>query len=226
MEVRGFSPLGAVMLASQLHRSLSIPREAAVFLPLPLSRDRMPTCTAFRTTWLASSLSALRERDLMDRYFQHLPGHLHASITGSVAGQWAPLELAEAHYAACDQLDLPDSELAAIGASVTRRVHGSVLSTAVKLAKQSGVTPWAAFSQFERLWSRVFDGGGVCVYQLGPKDSLVEVVGWPLARFRYVQHSMPAVVQATIELFCRRAFSVYLHNLSDQTSLVVHTSWV
>jgi hypothetical protein len=214
------------MLPSQLHRTLQIPHDAVVFLPLAAPRDQLGDCRAFRTTWLASSLSALRDRNLMDSYLQLLPRSLHADVMGSVAGQWAPIELALAHYTACDQLDLPEAELLAIGAAVTKRVHGSVLNTAVKLAKQSGVTPWVVLSQLARLWDRIWAGGGVCVYQLGPKDALVQVVGWQVARFRYVQRSMPGVIQATIELFCRRAFATHLHNLSNESTLVLHTSWV
>ena len=38
------------------------------------------------------------------------------------------------------------------------------------------------FGQIDRLWNRIWIGGGVCVYRTGPKDALVEVVRWPSGR--------------------------------------------
>ncbi|HEY6877967.1 MAG TPA: hypothetical protein VI299_08100 [Polyangiales bacterium] len=179
----------------------------------------------FRTTWLASSLTALRERSLFSAYLGHLPRDYHDLIVGSIAGQWAPIEVARQHYDACDQLGLDKETLEQIGVSVTQRVHGTALSTVVKLAKQGGVNPWVGLAQLNRLWGRVWDGGGVGVYRVGPKDAVVEIAAWPLADISYLRDTMPSVVRAMVELFCRRAYSHLHRPLCSRQSLGIHISW-
>jgi hypothetical protein len=211
---------------SQEVRVARLPPEAEVFLPLPSGRNGVLPATSFRTTWLASSLTALRERQMMDAYLAQLPREHHDIILGNVVGQWAPIEVARQHYAACDKLALSPGDLEQIGMSVTRRVHGSALSTVLTLAKQSGVTPWTACAQLNRLWSRIWLGGGVCVYKLGPKDAVIEITSWPLAKIAYLRNTMPSVVRAMIELFCRRAYCTLYGSLCTGHSLGVHASWV
>lgn len=193
----------------------------SVFLELPKPRSALPEATSFRTTWLASSLTAIRNRDLIDRYRAALDPAFHEIILGSVAGQWAPVEVAHRHYEACDKLGLAPPELRVIGGEVTQRVHGSILSTFVKLAKESGVTPWNALGQLNRLWAKIWEGGGVCVYQVGPKDAIVEIAGWPFANVAYIQGSMPGVIEGMLSLFCRRVYARCLTDLSGGTSLLV-----
>src|SRR3954470_3313458 len=93
---------------------VAAPKEAPV--PAPLVRE----ATQFRSTWLTSSLRALRERQLLDPYFAHLPRSLHETVRASVAGTWLPIDVALAHYEACDSLKLPLSEQLAMGREVTR----------------------------------------------------------------------------------------------------------
>ncbi len=210
------------------HRNDADPRRTpgtTVFLDFPVPRQRLATATQFRTTWLASSLAAIRKRNLMERYRAALDPRYYEIILETVAGQWAPIEVALAHYDACDHLGLTSVELVTIGREVSERVHGSMLATVVKLAKQSGVTPWSAMSQFNRLWEKIFDGGGVCVYQSGHKDAVIEIAGWPLANKRYVRGSMPGVVEGMLTLFCRRAFVRFLPRESDDLTAVLRAQW-
>ena len=197
-----------------------------IYLALHRPLERLPMATDFRTTWLASSLAALRNRGLLEQYTQHLAEEYHDVVLHSVAGQWAPIEVADAHYAACDALNLPVEELSKIGAEVTQRVHGSILSTFVKLAKQSGVSPWTVLGQLDRLWDKIWVGGGVRVYRTGRKDALVEIVRWPLAGKRYLRETMPSVIQAIMLLFCRKAYAHLESGLSNRDTLCVSASWV
>src|SRR4051794_38761473 len=58
------------------------PPSGRVARPLASSaRDGVPVATRFRSTWLGSSLAALRERGLMDRYLGVLPEPYHAVVT-------------------------------------------------------------------------------------------------------------------------------------------------
>jgi hypothetical protein len=196
--------------------------EAEIILPFP---NPLQDATAFRSTWLRSSLDGLRELDLYDAYVERLPRAYHDTIMLGVAGAWLPLEVATAHYAAFESLELSALQIQAMGRAVTNRARGTAFSTLVGLVKQSGATPWHAMMQFNRLWARVWLGGGVCVTKLGPKDAVIELGGWPLAKFSYVHHVMPYIAQAMLEVFCRRAFT-RAGPTNRMKAVAVLASWV
>ena len=201
-------------------------RDEQAFLALPMPRERLPRATMIRSTWIGSSLQALRERQLYDRYLEHLPREYHAPILESVAGSWLPMSLGVAHYRACDALGLSKRESWDIGVQVTRKVHGTSLGLAIRLAKQTGVTPWTVLAQLGRLWDRVYQGGGVSVFKNGPKEAVVEIVGWPLSPIPYVRQSMPAVVHGIIEMFCTKVFTSDVPGLASTSSLGLKLQWV
>src|SRR5271165_4823087 len=92
---------------------LARPEEAIV--PFDTPRSEVPPVTSFRSTWLVSSVAAVRSRGLFERYLEGLPLRYHEVISGSVAGVWLPVEVAVAHYEACETLKLPPEEQLAIG---------------------------------------------------------------------------------------------------------------
>ncbi len=175
---------------------------------------------------MGSSLQAVRDRKLFDRYRELLPREYHAAILDSVAGVWLPMEVGVAHYRACDQLGLSKRETWDIGVQVTRRVHGTTLGLAVRLAKQTGVTPWTILAQLGRLWERIYMGGGVAVYKRGPKEAVIDIVGWPLAPIGYVHQTMPAVVLGIVEMFCQKAYISDVPSLYSKTTVGLKAQWV
>ncbi len=197
-----------------------------VHLPFPAaSRAQVPVATRFRSTWLTSSLLAIRERQRLDEYFSLLPEEHHRVIQNSVAGSWLPVDVAVAHYAACDRLNFSHRDLYAIGRDVNTQTNASVLKMLVKLATGAGVTPWTAFSQFNRLWDRVWVGGGVGVYKIGPKEARLEIVSWPLAGSTYVRHAMRGVSAGMLELFCTKAYVKELPALCTSMTLGYRCAW-
>lgn len=195
------------------------------FVSFTAPRWKVAPATHFRSTWLSSSLNALRERRLFDRYFGLLPEEHRAPILESVAGVWLPVEVCLAHYRACDALDLSRREAWDIGLEVTRKVHGTSLALAFRLAKQAGVTPWSILSQVPRLWERVWRGGGIAVHKRGPKDAILEVIQWRAAAIPYVRHSLPAVVEGVVELFCTKAYVNDVSSLTSDTSIGLRLQW-
>jgi len=212
----------AVVGASPLSAKLS---RQDVFLPLPAPRERLSPATAFRSTWLHSSIVALRERGLLEGYLRELPPALHETVTLTVAGVWLPIDVAIAHYWAIDRLGLSRAEASVIGLDVTRKAHGTMLGMVLRRAKQSGVTPWTVLGEVHRLWERVFKGAGVAVYQRGPKDALIEIVHWPCAEVPYVRAGMPAVARAVLELFCTKAVASPYAPFGSKTSLGIKVAW-
>src|SRR5262249_36050883 len=150
-------------------------------LALPAPVEEIALVRQVRGSLIASSLTTVRERGLLQAYTAALPLEHHASIFGGTAAQWVPTPIAMAHYRALDALGLPSSEVFEMGRSVAGRVQGTVLATAARMAKSSGVTPWLPLSTLNRLWARLFDGGAVAVYKLGPKEARIDIVRVPFA---------------------------------------------
>ncbi|GAC1364669.1 MAG: hypothetical protein NVSMB47_16180 [Polyangiales bacterium] len=196
-----------------------------VVIPFSLPAARLRPVGEVRTTLITSSLQSLRERRYLDAYCAALPPELHDSILTTVAGAWMPIATACAHYAACDALQLSDLEREAIGAEVGTRVSGTFLGTLVRGARGAGLTPWLGFQQYARLWGRIFRGGDVAVFKIGPKDARLEVLGLPLARYHYFRAGFRGVNRATCALFAETVFVHQVPRLCTDSSLGFKISW-
>jgi hypothetical protein len=188
-------------------------------------RTTVPVATRFRSTWLSSSVRALRARNLFDAYLAHLPAQHHDAILNTVVGVWLPVKVAEAHYDACDKLKLPVQELVAIGSEVSLHAQGIVFATALNLAKGAGVTPWQVLPRLPEVWYRIWIGGGVAVYKLGPKDARLEVGGWTCASTTYCRIAMRGVLQGLTEIFCERAYVREVPALCSKLTLGYRIAW-
>ncbi len=199
--------------------------ESEPIVSFGVARDAVASVSQFRSAWLHSSIRSLRSQGLLDRYLALLPTTLHDAILGAPLGVWLPGHLSEAHYAACEKLELPASVQIAIGAEVAERVHGTILSIAVKLAHEAGATPWTVLSQFGKLWGYIWVGGAVGVFKLGPKEARLEVIGWPCAKFDYCKNGILGVSQGLIQLFCRKVYVREVPRLCTTTSLGYRIAW-
>lgn len=230
--LRGMAPgWGAFLWFSHrdkaVHLIVVTPSSAeSVLVPFPGgNRARVPMATQFRSTWLSSSLRSLRERELLDTYLGHLPPRYHESVLAPVAGLWLPIEVAVAHYKACDALALSSVDVLAIGREATNRVHGTILSTFVRLARNAGITPWMALPRMQELWARIWMGGGVSVIKLGPKEARIEIAGWPCAASPYCRIALRGVLPGIVDLFCMKSYARDLPKLATETTLGYVLSW-
>ncbi len=201
----------------------STPEE--VFLPLPVPRDRVAPTTQFRSTWLVSSIDTLNTFRLLDRYFELLPREHEPAIRSLIAGAWSPIELAVAHYETCDRLGLTPGEQLQIARDVTARLQSNLLSFATSLARGAGATPWTALNHLQRLWERMFVGGGCTVYKLGPKEARIEMLRCELAHVGYFRAGLRGVFLGLGEMFAR---TVYINEIAtrDRDTILFRGSWV
>jgi hypothetical protein len=197
-------------------------REPVVTLRHP--RGQAPPVTRVRSALLLSSVSSLRSRGLFDRYLEKLPRQLHRTVLDTVSGTWVDLELAAAHYRACDALNLSVQEQVAMGESVGDAVNGTFMRTVFHLARTAGITPWAALKQYTKLWERIFDGGDVEVDKLGPKEALVQMHGLPLFSIPYIRVAVRGMHQTGFTLFCTKCYMTDLG--STPTSHAYRAAWV
>jgi len=177
-----------------------------VIVPFEPARERIAPARAYRSTWLLSSMQALRDRGHIDSYFAALPAQHHEEIRSMVAGVWQPLEIARAHYLACEALQLGMQEQIALGHAVSDKAQGTMLGHVVRMAKAAGVTPWTVLPQYSRLYQRGVQGGAVAVFKLGPKDARIEIVQCELFDIPYFRTAFRGVLQGIAGLFCRTSF--------------------
>lgn len=202
--------------------------EHEIFLPFPTPLARMETVSEVRSTLIASSLQALKTRDLLERYTELLPVEHHETILHCIAGQWFPLTIAFAHYHACDKLGLTLEQQKEIGSDVSRRIHETFLGVVVQMAKGVGVTPWTVLGRGNQLFSRIARGGGLQVTKLGPKDAQIEIGRLPLLEVPYFRTACQGIYQVAIGMFAERAHVRFVAAQSrvpgELTTL--HVSWV
>jgi hypothetical protein len=199
------------------------PQDEDLVVPFPHPRERLPLPKHVRSTLIASSLRALRERNLIDAYTEALDPEWKRSILDTVAGLWMPIDAGLAHYRACDALSLSSLEIMSMGRDVGDRLNGTFLGTMIRAARSAGVTPWAGFPYTMKLYERLFDGGGCSVAKVGPKDARMEVASNPMVNIPYFRNAMRGVWQVGVELFCQKAYVVEIGR--TETSYKVKVSW-
>jgi hypothetical protein len=181
--------------------------------------------TEFKSTLLVSSLQSLRERSLFDRYRTFLSPADAESIPLTVAGLWIPIDVAVAHYTAMTSLRLTHAECAAAGAVVGEKIQATLLGTVARLARTGGVTPWTVLAQFQRLFERIFKGGGTRVIKQGPKEARIDIRGLPLAAFPCFRAGFQGMIKSGGELFCARAYVSEVPRLCTDTTIGFRCAW-
>ena len=152
-----------------------MPEELFLAPPSPLE-----VTSQIRSTWVLASLQTIRDKGHGDAYLEHLPREHHDTITLGVASQWFPLDVVTAHYRACDALGFTPEQQVTFGREVSVKMQRTILGTAVRMAKNAGVTPWTIYKQLDRFWQRIAVGGGIAVHKLGPKEARAELLQCPL----------------------------------------------
>jgi hypothetical protein len=194
---------------------LTIVRETIV--PLPAPPDLIVPAKAIRSTTIISSFAALRALRVTDAYFAVLPAEHRPTIVGAVAGQWLPMDVGIAHYAAVESLGLSSEQARDNGRRVAERVQNSYFATLIR-PLGAGITPWSVLPRAPSLLARLVDGGACAVYRQGPKEAHIEIHGVPLARFAYVRLGWAGMFEGTLELIAKK---VYARDVSTPSPLPV-----
>jgi hypothetical protein len=199
-------------------------KEYVAVYPLPPTLVR--SVVSGRSTLLCSGIASFRSRGLLDRYLAGLPDSLREEMANLIAGVWLPVSTVNAHFAAAEQLGLSAEEAFAIGVESGTRTQQTVLKTLTRLAAGAGADPWTALGQYGRLWSRVFDGGGVVIRRLGRKEALVTLSELPFARFEYFRHAFRGSNHAGLSPFARTLYVREHPALRSVNGFALRLSWV
>ncbi|HKO49047.1 MAG TPA: hypothetical protein VJV79_15050 [Polyangiaceae bacterium] len=198
-----------------------------IVCPFPGPPEAIGELSRVRGTLIASSIQALRARGLFERYSELLTDSHRDRVLNSVAGEWLTLELALAHYSACDALGLSVEDQIGMGRDVSRRTHETFLGLIVKMARGVGVTPWVVFPKINSLYTRIFRGGGIQITRLGSKHAEVRTLGLTPLDLEYFRNAYLGMYEAGVGLF---ASSVQVRPLSLAPSppskdFVLHVAW-
>lgn len=187
-----------------------------------------PVMRNVRGSLIASSLQTLRELGFYDAYVKHLPEQYREVVLFGVASSWLPLAAAEAHYQACDDLELDDAQIIMIGEAVSKRIMGTFLGTMLRTGRNFGATPtpWLVLCQYHRVCERILDGGKFMVTELGPKDAVVQTRGLPLFRSRYFRTATLGMFRGGVGVFAKSCFAREVPERSSRDMLTVSLRWV
>jgi len=183
--------------------------------------------THVRSTLLQSSLATLRRTGLIDRWRTLISPQLARELEETLGPSWVDVELAVAHYAACDGLGLSTSEIDAIGQQVGDHLQNVLVSLSARTARAAGLDVRHAVMAFEKLFGRVFQGGSLGVFQTGPKDLLVELKGVRLTSSYYFRTAYLGHLRSAAKFVGTRAFyakPARLDPVSD--TFIVSVAWV
>jgi len=133
--------------------------------------------------------------------------------------------VAVAHYAAIDALAISPRTAFEMGRDIQTHAQSVIAQLTLRATKSAGVTPWTIFRHFRVLWDRTWSGGDFAIYRSGPKEAELVIVGWSIAPFTYVRHSMRGALQGTTELFCEKMYVRELPQRSAGTSLGYRFAW-
>ncbi|MFT3927488.1 MAG: hypothetical protein QM778_33450 [Myxococcales bacterium] len=193
---------------------------------IPHRRPIQPT-SGVRSTLVQSSLATLKTLGHYELYLELLNPVHRDTILSSIAASWLPLDVALAHYQACDDLRLTDSQLVAIGEAVGDRMQGSFMETLTRAARGMGVTPWLLLKRFDVLWDRLLQGGSIELTKVGPKDLTIEIRHASLPRYAYFRTAFCGVVRAGYKYVGVRAAYVRVADWNEaQDRFLMRAAWV
>jgi hypothetical protein len=193
-----------------------------VILPFPA---RIEAVRGIRSTVIVGSFAVLREHGLFDAYARALPPEARELLVHVVVGAWIPVDLGMVHYAACDALELPPDTIALMGRGVFDKIRGTLLGTTVRMAKEAGVTPWTVLPHLQRFWDRAYQGGGLSVTKMGPKEARGDVVQARICESTYFRHALRGLLVGVLELFCQKAY-VSILPVQASASIAYKMQWV
>ncbi len=185
-----------------------------------------PRVTEVRGSLIVSSLATLRDLTLYDRYSALIDRSVLAKLQFAIASTWLPIELAMAHYAACDALELNEIQMKNIGEHVSEKLVNTFWGAALREARKVGAAvPYdIALRQYGSMWERVFRGGSSVVEELGRKDARILARGLPMVRYRYFRVGYLGLIRGAALMFFR-ACHVKVERLADD-ELTILVSWV
>lgn len=187
------------------------PSDEELLSSYPADLSTATELTAYRSTWLLSSREALCAAGYEARYWEAVrridreeePGAEEA-LRSLLANTWTQLGIARAHYRACGDSGISESEmhsarLSAAGGQVRRNWHAQIVAAAQKPETEV----WSLIAQVPKWWPRMAQGGGVAVYRQGPTQARLEFRACSLLEIPFYRDANKNVVAVLLDHFCK-----------------------
>ena len=186
---------------------------------------RVTPVRSVRSTLLLAVRSTLQENGLYDAYCDAIPPVHRVLILQTVAGVWIPIDAAMVHYRALDSLLLSTEAQMRLGGATFERIRGTLLGTMIRFANDAGVTPWTLLPQLQRFWNRAFDGGGLQIVKVGPKEALARCIQAEMSDSPYFRNALRGLLKAAVGLFSAQAYVQELAGMREQGSAALRVQW-
>lgn len=141
--------------------------------------------SAVRRMLVHSSIAGLQADGLYELYSSLVPASSLAEIHALIGPGWMPVDLALAHYTACDRLGLSEKQILSYGMRA-----GDEMGNALLLANNQPSVPgaesvWAKILAFSRMGRRIHEGSSAQYVKLGENALLIEHRGNPMFSISY-----------------------------------------
>lgn len=147
------------------------------------------TVTHVRGSLLIVFMQLLTDMGERPRFLRVLPTQYHEMVEYTLAASWVPASDFIAFFAALDETFADDEQLRRLGEQlgdrISKSLFGALLNSLRPAGSEEGI--WLGVKHAERMWPRIYKGGGCTLTQVGPKDLLFEVHGLPFASSRCFQ---------------------------------------
>jgi hypothetical protein len=154
-----------------------------IVVPHDLSRGPL---AAVRRMLIHSSIAELGELGLYERYSEMIDRGCLERIKELIGPGWMPVELAVAHYRACDRLQLSDEIVLQAGKRAGVKMGSALLvAGAQPQVEAKDRSPWPLLPAFARMGRRIYDGASAQYVKTGPNTLQIEHIRNPLFAFHY-----------------------------------------
>jgi hypothetical protein len=183
---------------------------------------------AVRGSVIVASLYGLKQLAQYERYLQRLDPKRREEVVFCLASSWVPVELALAHYAAHDALELSSAELSSMCELVAERMACAFLGPVLRGSRVEarGGSPWAALREYRRTWERLMEGGTVALRELGEKEAVFEIRGAPMLRSSAFRQTVLALSRRALGAFALRTFVRELSWSGDSEEIRILLRWL
>jgi hypothetical protein len=194
-------------------------------LAFPADRQSIKPATKVKSTLIMSSLRTLRDAGLFDQYVTYLAPEPKDTILELAAPSWLPIEVALAHYGACDRLGLTPAQVTEMAQLVSMQAQGTFLGVAIAIARGIGVTPWTVLGRARSIWERAWVGGAMAGFRVSAQEMRIEVAGWPCARIPYCRHALRGILLGVVTMLSKEAYARELTELQTDQQLAYRLVW-